>query len=387
MIKGILLLLLDQFKLARLRPIIWSMLIVLLLGFGIQCIKHSGHPSKSTTPIIYKGARLIIPEHSALRSVITLEVVHPRSVVSSLTLPATVRVIHGNTVKVFPPLTGQIERLYKTVGDDVHVGDPLYSLISADLAQAVSDRSNAQAAYNLSQQTLKRQQQLMGLDIGALHDLQQAQSDDAKAWSELERARARLSALHVSEEDHDTLGHLIVRSPINGVVTDVNAGVGSYWSDVTSEVLTVADLSQISVVAFVQEHDVHGIFSGQEVEVVLDGDGSVFSATVEHLEPLIDPDTRTVSIEIILSNAERHFKPNMFATVILKSKPRDLVVLPLTAVIQRGFDSVVFVEVAPWQFESRIVEVGPQIGDQIEIESGLAQNDKVVLTGGIILND
>ncbi|PJD92400.1 MAG: efflux transporter periplasmic adaptor subunit [Legionella sp.] len=380
-------LVLNLLKTIRLKSILWGLLSILLLGCVVQCIQHVGHVTAPTPPIIYKGARLIIPEQSPLRSVITLEAVQPHSVVSDLTLPSVVQALPSHILAALPPLTGQITTLPKKVGDQVQVGEILYTMTAPDLAEALSDRASTQAAYTLAQQILKRQSQLTHLDIGSMRDLQEAERANAQANADLQRALARLEALHVSEADQDTHGHLVVRSPISGVVTAVNAGLGTYWSDLTSPILTVENLSQVQIIASAQENDVSNIFLGQAVEITIDGDGRKYQATVSFITPVLDPDTRTTAIGIILDNSDQHLKPNMFAKTILKSKPRDLVLLPLTAVIQRGFDTVIFVEVAPWQFESRLVKVGPQIKNKIEIKSGLAKHEKVVLTGGIILND
>ena len=72
----------------------------------------------------------------------------------------------------------------------------------------------------------------------------------------------------------------------------------------------------------------------------------------------------------------------MFAKAIFYGNPHESIVLPLTAVIQRGFDSIVFIETAPWQFETRIVKTGAQLDEHIEIVSGLHVNERVVVTGG-----
>lgn len=360
---------------------------IILLGVMVHCVHRVMCHTVPAVPIIYQNSRLVIPENSALRSVIHVEPVHLQSVVSVVVVPATVQAIPANIVTVLPPLTGQITRIYKILGESVAKGDPLYSMVAPDLAQALADKTSAEAVYTLAEKNLKRQKDLAKFAINATRDLEQAVSDMAQAKAELDRSVARLEALRVNPEDQDTLGNLVIRSPVNGVVTEIDGGVGTFWADLTTPVVTVADLSQVYVVASAQEHDVPDFFLGQEAQVIWDFAKKPQIAQVDFIDPILNPNSRTVSAGVMIDNPDGILRPNMFARMKFKRKPRQRILLPMTAVIQRGFDSIVFVEVAPWEFVPRIVKVGLQLDDKIEIESGLADQERVAMTGGIILND
>lgn len=366
---------------------LWLGLLTVLLSMVVYCVRHTHQPVMVTAPIIYQGARLIVPENSALRSVVHVEAVHPQSVVSTVVVPATVMSIPAKTVAIFPPLSGQIVTLFKTLGESVAKGEPLYAIVAPDLAQALSDRTTAEANYILAEKHLKRQHELARYEINSTRDLEQAENGLVQAKAELQRCKARLQALHINLADQDTQGHLIVRAPLTGVVTAVNGGIGSYWSDLTQPIMTVADLSQIYLVASAQEHDLPDFFLGQETHVVFERLHKSFVSKVGFIDPVLNPNTRTVSVGLIVDNPRNELRPNMFARVKFHRLPRQRILLPITAVIQRGFDSIVFVEVAPWQFEPRRVQVGLQLDDKIEIEAGLADQERVAMTGGIILND
>ncbi len=387
MVKRMLVLWWQHIRSQPYKRVLWIVAMLTMLSLVVHCVRQTKQVNVATVPIIYQGPRLIVPENSALRSVVRVEVVHPQSVVSTVIVPATVQSIPAQTVAVFPPLSGQISKIFKTLGQPVTVGEPLYSLVSPDLAQAISDRTTAEANYKLAEENLKRQKELARYEINSLRDLEQAESGMSQAGAEFHRSVARLQALHISPSEQDTQGHLTVRSPINGVVTAVSAGVGSYWSDLTQSVMTVADLSQIYLVASAQEHDLPDFFLGQETQVVFERLDKSFVSKVGFIDPILNADTRTVRVGLVLDNPNNEMRPNMFARVKFHRLARQRILLPMTAVIQRGFDSIVFVEVAPWQFEPRVVKVGLQLDDKIEIESGLADQERVAMTGGIILND
>jgi cobalt-zinc-cadmium efflux system membrane fusion protein len=80
-------------------------------------------------------------------------------------------------------------------------------------------------------------------------------------------------------------------------------------------------------------------------------------------------------------------KPNMFANATFLAPKQIMLVLPTTAVMLKDESDRVFVEVAPWTFEARPVVVGFQQDDLAVIASGLKPGERVVVKGGVLLND
>ncbi|CDZ77489.1 Cation efflux system protein CzcB [Legionella massiliensis] len=359
---------------------------ILIFWLIIGYAKGLNTPVPPAHPLLHEGGRLVIPETSPLRQFIVVEPVTEQLVISPFTLPAIVEADPATLVKVLPPLSGRIVSLNKRLGDPVKAGEILFTIDSADLAQALSDLERAKAALTFSQENLKRQQRLSVSNIAARRDLQQARNDYDQALSELQRANARLQALNVKTTDVNE--HLlVVRSPLTGRVVDLNAAIGGYWNDVTAPIMTVADLSNVFVTASAQEKDLKHLYVGQDVDVVLDAYPQHLRSKIQFIGALMNPDTRTVGVRMMFENSTGQLKPNMFGKAIFLSQPHKRVILPLTTVIQRGFDSIVFVEVKPWQFEPRLLELGPQINDKVEVISGLHSGERVVVKGGIILND
>lgn len=386
MFKRMLVLCWQYLRVKRLGPVGW-LGIIILVSLLVHCVHRAHRSVLAQVPIIYQGGRLIVPENSALRRVVQVEPVHPESVVTTVVVPATVQAIPAKTVAIFPPVSGQITRIFKALGDSVKEGEPLYALVSPDLAQIIAERTSALANYTFAEKNLKRQKELARFEINALRELEQAESEMLQSEAELKRCTARLQAFHLKLSDQDTHGRLLMRAPCDGVVTAINSGVGSYWSDLSQPILTIANLSEVYLVASAQEHDLPDFFLGQDVEVVFERPTQSFSSTVSFIDPVLNSDTRTVDVGMVIDNQNAIMRPNMFARVKFHRKPRQRILLPMTAVVQRGFDSIAFVEVAPWEFEPRVVRVGLQLNDKIEIESGLVDKERVAMTGGIILND
>lgn len=361
--------------------------IIFLWLMALFFVKTFSHPPIQPPPLIHDHGHIIIPTQSPLRKIISIAAVEKKPIQVSFTLPAIVQADPELTLKVFPPLLGRIVSLDKQLGDDVNVGDILFTINSPELAQAISDVEKATSARVLAKQNFLRQEKLVASKITSTHDTEQAQNDYDQAVSELTRASARLKELNVEPSIPMDQAVLVVRSPTAGVVTEMNAAVGQYWNDATAAIMVVSDLSTVYITANLQEKDITEAYVGQAVKFTLDAYSKSFHSKVHYISPILNSATRTVDVDILFENKKGELKPNMFASAEFLSRPHERIVLPITAVIQRGFESIVFVEISPWMFEARVVKVGAEIGNSIEIISGLNVKERVALTGGIILND
>jgi len=344
--------------------------------------------SEDSANIIHTGQYLSIPEKSALRKTIVLETVNKGAVTSVFTLPASVEADPAKFVKVLTPLTGKIVSINKRLGDTVKAGEILFTVESPDFAQAQSDAKKARAALELARQNLSRQQDLSKSDLAARRDIEQAQNDLEQAASELTRANTRLAQLGTGATAYSDSHSLTVRSPISGSVVDLNAAVGGYWNDATAPIMSVADVSTVFVTASAQEKDLSQLYAGQEAMISFDAyNNQIVKATVRDIGQILDTDTRTVKVRMSLNNPAGQFKPGMFATAKFETKTHDGITVPVTAVIQSGFYSRAFVEAKPWQFEPRIVKLGVQSGNRVEILEGIRAGERVVIKNGVLLND
>jgi cobalt-zinc-cadmium efflux system membrane fusion protein len=346
--------------------------------------KQADVPAETPAALRHEGEHLIVPAASPLRRTLAIATVTEDTVSAPFVLPAAVEANPAKLVKVLPPLGGRIVSIDKQLGERVKAGDVLFTIDSADLAQARSDARKAQAALALARRNLDRQRELDKSGIAATHDLEQAQNDYEQAASDVARAEARLAQLGTRGNQ----GHLLaVRAPISGHVVDLNAAVGGYWNDATAPLMTVADLSQVFVTANAQEKDLGQLYVGQAASIKLDAYAEPLSAKVRYISEMLDPDTRTVKVRMLFANQDGRLKPGMFAQATFLARPHPGILVPIRAVVQSGFDSRTFVETAPWQFEPRTVKLGAQVGDKVEIAAGLKVGERVVVKDGILLND
>ncbi|NQE50635.1 efflux RND transporter periplasmic adaptor subunit [Herbaspirillum rubrisubalbicans] len=372
----------------RLVVLLGAVVTLALTVRGVLPLMANEVKSPVASPVLtHEGETIVIPPASALRDSLKTALIEQRSIAIPFSLPASVEADPARLAKILPPTTGRIVSIQKRLGDAVKAGDVLFEIESSDLAQAVSDERKAQSTLALTRRNLERQRSLDQANISARRDLEQAQSDYEQADSEAARAHARVAALGGTAASGGS-ARLAVRAPVSGHVIELNAAVGSFWNDNTASVMTVADLSSVYVTASAQEKDLARLHAGQEAEIALDAyPGQPLQAKVKSVGQVLDPDTRTVKVRILVANTDDRLKPGMFAQAILREQAHTGLLVPMTAVVQSGFANRVFVEVAPWKFEARKIMLGAQVGNDVEVTDGLQAGTRVVVKDGVLLND
>jgi len=338
--------------------------------------------------LVREGDRIIVPEGSPLRAKLTVEAVAEQQVQRTLVLPAVVEADPSRLVKVLPPLAGRITQLKIQLGERVKEGQALAVLDSPDLGTAFADHERATVVLDLARKNRDRLRNLSKIGGAAVKELQQAETDYVTADVEHHRADARLKQIGVNPETSEPMRTVTITAPIAGSVIEVDVGAGAFWNDPNASLLTVADLSSIWVTANVPEKDTALVAKGQPVEVVFGAyPNEVFKGEVLFVSDVLDPDSRRTKVRIAFPNPEVRLKPNMFANVSFLTAPQMVATVPSTALVMKNEGDRVFVEVAPWTFVPRPVEVNYQQGNSAIIKSGLAAGERAVVKGGVLLND
>lgn len=343
---------------------------------------------RESPTLVREGTRVSVPEGSPVRGKLTIGVVGEREIQRKLVLPAVVEADPARTVKVLPPVTGRVTDLMVQLGERVAQGQELAVIDSGDLAQAYADIEKAKSVKTLTRKTLDRQLGLEKAGGGAIKDREQAQNDYGQAVAELERAESRLRAMGVAADREGQSRLLSLRAPVAGSVIDLQVARGAFLNDLTAAIITIADLGTIWVTANVPENDTASVTKGQDVDVVFAAyPGDVFAGKVLFISDVLDPDTRRTKVRIAFENPDVRLKPNMFADATFLAPQRLVPIIPTQALVLKDESDRVFVEVAPWTFEARPVEVGFQQGDQAIVGKGLKAGERIVMKGGVLLND
>jgi cobalt-zinc-cadmium efflux system membrane fusion protein len=313
-------------------------------------------------------------------------VAHVQPVRDQLTLAARVQENPTTVVHIYPPISGRVLALKVLPGQEVAKGQVVGMLQSTDLQQARSDYEKAKIETARADLQLNRAKDLLQHEVMAQKDYDDLNALDEAAHAELARALQTLHILGYKETDASDL--VAIRSPIQGVVLDVNTANGELQRslDNATSIATIANINDVWVVADLYPRDVQSVRRGQPVEVRVNGyPDTVFHGVVDNISDAVDPQTLTLKVRVVLPNPHHRIKPQMYATVSITDRSRNAIVVPATALIRDGVSTYVYVQTGENKYVRRNVQVGEAHDTTAEITGGLNEGDHVISTGAELL--
>ena len=157
-----------------------------------------------------------------------------------------------------------------------------------------------------------------------LKDLLDAQNDEAKSSLQVKLARARLLVLglppeeldKIAEEEGTQKARMTLRSPVDGIVIKRSVVVGNYYEP-KDELMQISPLDPMNVTAAVSENLLDRIHPGLDILVSFPFDDHQLKATVQSVDPMVNPETGTFLIRTAVPNADHRLKAGMFVQVLL----------------------------------------------------------------------
>jgi len=177
------------------------------------------------------------------------------------------------------------------------------------------------------------------------------------------------------------LSYTEITAPFNGVIGDFNL-IQKKRINAGEKMFKLLDLSKLKVEVGILENEITSINPGSKAEVKLSAlPGRSYFGKVIHVNPLIDPETKTCRVTIEIPNVDRDVKPGMFASVKIETGIlRDRVLIPKEALLVRDKRNLVFItggNLAKWNY----VEIGAQNENYIEILDGVLPGDTIIVEG------
>jgi len=371
-----------------------SVLIVGGLAFVESGSKVSAHAAdadnEAVANFIRQGDRITIPARSPLRQRLAVQAVTALDAAHALELPAQVEADPARTINILPPVAGKVLELKVGLGDRVRKGQLLLVMTSGDFAQATSDLQKSRDAMQLAKRVLERQRGVQQAGAAAAKDLEQSESAYVQAQAEFARADTRLRSLSASGASAADSGgqRLNLIAPSSGSITTLAIGAGQSANDPNAVLMTIANLENVWITASVPENMLSSIKKGQAVNIGLPAyPAEQFHGNVSFVSDVLQADTRRALVRISVSNADGKFKPNMFANASFAVAQAAVPAIPPSALLMNNENTTVFVETAPWTFVRRTIETGNEEDGSVRIVKGLQLGDRVVIKGGVLLND
>jgi membrane fusion protein, copper/silver efflux system len=313
---------------------------------------------------------ILLSEQQIRLGNINTDIIRNSSINDRLVLTATLNFDQTKTNSVSSRVMGRIERLYyKNVGEYVKKGAPLYNLYSEEL-------NNAKQEYLLAIEQKKTFVNETAIDFDQL----------------LRSAKNKLLLWGMSESQISEVANNRRATPTttfystaSGYITQMDIREGDYVME-GGTIIRLVDLSMLWAEAQVYTSQFEEINSNSIATVQLPGlEGKEIKGRIEFVNPEINSDTRINLIRVSIPNPGSLLKPGMPAYVLLKSPQRKTLTLPIDAVIRDGKGATVWIRTGIHSFKNKMVTVGLESGDRIEIKSGLDSGDVVVITGAYLL--
>jgi RND family efflux transporter MFP subunit len=298
------------------------------------------------------------------------------------------------TVDIAPRTGGRLLSVNVQLGDPVRRGQVLAKVEDREIVEQVraaeASQEVAKATIRQREADLKvaelnfdRSKNLFSRQLLAKQALDDAESRYLAAVAQFDLSKAQLSQNDARlQELRINLQHTSVTSPVDGFVGKRSVDPGAMVNTNTA-IASVVDISRLKLVVNVVEKDLRMVTAGDVGIVEVDAyPGEKFNGRIARVAPVLDPATRTASIEIEIPNTDYRLKPGMYARISLTVDERkNTLVAPKNAVIDFESKRGVWVPNDERRAQFVPVTLGIESPEQVEILAGLKEGDRFVTTG------
>jgi len=343
-------------------------LIALLLGV-VGCSEKK--PAAESAELVH-DVRTVTVERAAVPDVIE-----------------AVGTVHANqSAQLSAQVVASVRAVNATEGKRVHRGDVLVVLDDA-AARAAADQAAAgitvaqqqvaaaDADYGLAQATLARYKSMYEKKSVSPHEMDEVQARYKAAAAQRDAASAgHAQAVASAAQARAMLGYSRIRAPFDGVVTARNVDSGALAAPGVP-LVTIEDTSSFRLEVAVDESALRYVQLGAQVAVAIDAVGDDVQGTVQQVAPAADPASRSFTVKLALPKDVR-LHSGLFGRARFPKGQRDAVVVPRTAVMDRGQMQGVYIVAPDGAVTLRFITLGKPLGEQVEVLSGLNGGERLV---------
>lgn len=257
--------------------------------------------------------------------------------------------------------SGRIEELFiNFTGEQIKKGQKLATIYSPELFAAQQEL--------LTAKSLKASQP----------QLYKAVRNKLKLWKLSEEQ------INSIEQTGKVIENFPVYATISGTVSEKIVEVGQTVK-AGQGLFKIADLNSLWAEFDVYENQISQIKTGQAIEIRTNAlPGKVIETKVSFIDPIVNGNTRTVTMRADIRNSKAEFKPGMFISgTLTQATTSERLMVPSSAVLWTGKRSLVYIKTKADQpvFEMRTIQIGKKIGDSYEVVSGLKSGEEIVSNG------
>jgi RND family efflux transporter MFP subunit len=332
---------------------------------------------------------------------------------NQLQLPGNIQAV--TEAPILARADGYVRKRMVDIGDRVHAGQPVAEIeapeldqqvlqAKANLQQAQASLEQAQANYQqgksnmeLAKITAQRWTTLGAKGVVSRQENDQYQSQYQAQVSNLQALdkaiSAQRSSVTAAEANLSRLRNMqsyrVVKAPFDGVITQRNVDVGALVNDGNTLLYRVAQTGVLRTYINVPQSSASSIHVGQTASLTVSNlPGRTFTGTVARTANSLDPATRTLLVELHVTNADGALLPGMYCQIDLNNaRVNPPLLIPSDALIVRTGGTLVAVVKPDHTIHLQPLIVGRDFGDRIEVVSGLADGDRIIPNPGDIARE
>jgi RND family efflux transporter MFP subunit len=327
---------------------------------------------------------------------------------SELNLPGNIQAF--TEAPILARADGYIKRRMVDIGDHVRAGQPVAEIEAPELDQQVQQaRANLQqtqaaleqyqanyqqgkANLELARITAERWSSLAGQGVVSRQDNDQYQAQYQAQTANVEALEkaiaAQRSTIAAAQANlarlDDMQGYRVVKAPFDGVITQRNVDIGALVSTGTTLLYRIAQTATLRAYVNVPQANASFIRPGQAARLTVTNlPGRFFVGTVARSSDSLDPNSRTLLVEIQVPNPDGALLPGMYAQVDLSNpRPNAPLLVPGDALVARAEGTQVALVRADHTVHLQKITVGRDYGDRLEILGGLQEGDMIIANPG-----
>jgi cobalt-zinc-cadmium efflux system membrane fusion protein len=380
--------------------------VIAFAALGVSC--HTSQAAPEAAGEMRPSNQVWLTPAQVAEAKIQVAAVGNQVVDDTLLTSGTITLDDLRSGHVFSPVTGRVTKIVAQLGQHVKKGDPLATIESPDIGNAVSDVHKGEADLIAAEHSLDRKKALYAQKAASAADVETSEDAERNAKAELERARQKQFLLRVGNVDEVTQTYTLP-SPIDGEVLlrNINPGIevqGQYsggagnnclpgltTNAVCGELFIIGELDKVWVLGDIYEIDMGRVHVGATAKVTTVAyPGRVFTGTVDWLSGAMDSNTHTAKIRCTFDNPDGQLRPMMYVTIQISVDPREALAIPRSAIVRLGEYKVVFVQMGEAngrvRFERLPVAVDESVSTPyVAVKHGVEMGQRIVVDGAAVL--
>jgi len=306
-----------------------------------------------------------------------------RDIGSTVLATGVIRPMVGAEVQVGSRVSGILQSLNVSIGDEVRAGQVLAELDKLEFQarhdQALATLETARVDAHFTNLDRDRARGLHAEGVISDMELDGAERTQQVAAASMKQAEANARSAEIQ------LDYTIIRAPVSGVVASVSTQVGETVaaSFASPTFVTIIDLNRLEIWAYVDETDIGRVMVGQKATFTVDTySGTDFQGTVTAIQPkaeIVDNVVNYVTLIEIGPTQGAILRPEMTTTVNIILEGREGVLTLPNGAVRRDSDGLFAFVPAPDGVERRGIQTGYRGSDFTEVLEGLNEGDQVVV--------